>query len=218
MFPTNNTIINAEFEKYKVPLIRIGPNEIKDNNATISIEDYMAAKDAVNHLISHGHKRIAFVKGVEDQDATYERLKGYKAALIEAGINVDESLIFSGDFNFASGMSAGDKILDMPTPVTAVFAANDDMAAGVLVSALKRNIKVPDDLSVMGFDDTEIAEKIWPQLTTVRQPLAEFGQRAVEILIELAGKNNDQHRCENKIERLNYEIIIRNSTAKISSS
>lgn len=209
---TNNQTINDALLKDKIPIVRIGHNSIEDDNITILIEDQKAAKDAVNHLIQKGHKRIAFVKGQQDQLATYERLNGYKTALKEADIPFDESLVFCGSFDFASGMSAGDKILDLPNLPTAVFASNDDMAAGVLVSALKRNIRVPEELSIIGFDDTELAEKIWPQLTTVRQPLRKFGEKAVEVLVDLAGSKNPRKDGTDKIRRLDYEIVVRNST------
>lgn len=212
---SNNETINDALLNAKIPIVRIGPNSIEDDNITILIEDKYAAKDAVNHLIQGGHKRIAIVKGQEDQQATHERLKGYKAALTNANIPIDDSLIFAGAFNFSSGMEAGDKILDMANPPTAVFAANDDMAAGILVSALKRDVRVPENLSIVGFDDSELAEKIWPQLTTVRQPFVKFGERAVEILIDIAGNKNLKPENTDKIRRLDYDIIIRNSTSPL---
>ena len=210
----NNSVINNSFAKINVPIIRIGSNNIIDSNKTILIDDFAAAKDIVNHLINLGHKRIAFVRGQEDQDATHKRFEGYKAALEDVDIEIDQSLIFSGEFDFISGMNAGDKILNLDNKPTAVFAANDDMAAGVLVSALKRNIKIPDQLSIAGFDDSELAEKMWPPITTVRQPIFEFGKRAAEILIQLSRSDKKQPRDKVGVERLNYELVIRNSTSQ----
>lgn len=211
----NDEIINDTFTKLNIPIIRIGPNDIADNNKTILIDDFAAAKDIVNHLISLGHERIAFVRGLEDQDATHKRFKGYKSALEGANIEFDDSLVFLGEFDFVSGMIAGDKILDLPSRPSSVFAANDDMAAGVLVSALKRNIKIPEQLSIAGFDDSELAEKMWPQITTVRQPIFEFGKRAAEILISKNGNNQKPTSDKPKIERLNYKLILRNSTSRL---
>ena len=122
--------------------------------------------------------------------------------------------MFSGEFDFVSGMQAGDKILDLEKRPTAVFAANDDMAAGVLVSALKRNVKIPEQLSIAGFDDSELAGKMWPQITTVRQPIFEYGKRAAEILISKSRTRKKQTPDKIKIERLNYKLVLRNSTSQ----
>lgn len=213
--PYNNSkAINNSFTKLNIPIIRIGSNNISDKNKTILIDDFAAAQDIINHLLDLGHKRIAFVRGQEDQDATHKRFEGYKTALKNANIKIDKSLIFSGEFDFVSGMRAGDKILDLDNKPTAVFAANDDMAAGVLVSALKRHVKIPEDLSIAGFDDSELAEKMWPQITTVRQPIFEFGKRAAELLISQNSRSKKQPIDANKIERLDYKLILRNSTSE----
>ncbi|MEP6342774.1 MAG: LacI family DNA-binding transcriptional regulator [Maricaulaceae bacterium] len=211
----NDKIINNTLAELKIPIIRIGPNNISDNNETILIDDFAAARDIVNHLISLGHKRIAFVRGLEDQDSTHKRFQGYKRALEDANIKFDDKLVFCGEFDFVSGMIAGEKMLDLSNPPSSVFAANDDMAAGVLVSALKRNIKIPEQLSIAGFDDSELAEKMWPQITTVRQPIFEFGKRAAEILISKNSSNQEPTPDKSKIERLNYKLILRNSTSKL---
>jgi len=214
----NNRDINAAFEKLNVPIIRIGPNSIEDSNQTILIDDFAAAKEIVGHLISLSHTRVAFVKGPEDQDASHKRFQGYKNALKDANIKFDETLIYPGNFNFVSGMAAGDKFLDLTERPSAVFAGNDDMAAGVLVSALKRGIKVPEELSIAGFDDSELAEKMWPQITTVRQPTLEFGTRAIELLISKMGHDKKKNSDDTQIEKLDYEIILRNSTSSINAS
>jgi len=209
---TENKIINEQFSKHNVPIVRVGPNDIVDNNHTVMIDDRSAAKKATQHLIDLGHKRIAFVRGLEDQGATEKRYGGYADALETAGITLDENLIFPGEYDFASGIIAGEKILALNPRPTAIFAANDDMAAGVLVAAHKNNIKVPQELSIIGFDDSELAAKMWPPLTTIKQPQMAFGGRAAEILIAKAGKATQQNIAP--IESLDYEIIIRDSTAK----
>ena len=214
----NNHDINAAFENLNIPIIRIGPNCIEDSNKTVLIDDFAAAKEIVDHLISLGHTRIAFVKGPDDQEASHKRFQGYKNALQAKKIKFDESLVFPGDFNFVSGMAAGDKFLGLAKRPSAVFTANDDMAAGFLVSALKRGIKVPEELSIAGFDDSELAEKMWPQITTVRQPTLEFGRRAIELLVSRMGSEKKRNSDDTQIEKLDYEIILRNSTgSKIGS-
>jgi len=205
----NHDDINLYFNELKAPILRIGPNDIIDNHTTVKIDDRRAALDATKHLISAGHKRIAFIRGLEDQDATHERFKGYHQALVKAGIEFDTQLVFHGSFDFASGMKAGENIVNMPNRPTAVFAANDDMAAGVIVAAHKNNLNIPEDISIIGFDDSEMAEKIWPPLTTIRQPRIKFGERAVEIL---ASQNGKRQTKTLSTELMEYELIVRGST------
>jgi len=209
---TDNEVVNRELSKFNVPIVRVGPNNITDKNFTVMIDDRSAAKLATQHLIDLGHKRIAFIRGIEDQGATEKRFNGYSDALMAANIPLDETLIFSGEFDFESGMLAGEKILALNPKPTAVFAASDDMAAGVIVSAHKNNIKIPDELSIIGFDDSELARKMWPALTTIKQPQMDFGSKAAEILITKAGNATHQHIP--KVELLDYNIIIRDSTAQ----
>jgi len=203
--------VNLHFNNLNIPIIRIGPNDLNDENITVKIDDRRAALDATQYLIDTGHKRIAFIRGLEDQYATHERFKGYQQALETAGIVFDETLVFPGSFDFASGMQAGEKIMNMENKPTAVFAANDDMAAGVVVAAHKNNMRIPEDISIMGFDDSEMAEKIWPPLTTTRQPRIEFGTRAVEILVSQLGNHVSK---KPQTELMDYELIIRGSTRR----
>lgn len=205
----NHEQVNRHFNRFNIPILRVGPNDIEDQHTTVKIDDCKAAFDATRHLIKQGHRRIAFIRGIEDQDATQERFKGYIKALKKSGIAPDDNLVFPGEFSFASGMHAGEKIANMPNRPTAVFAANDDMAAGVIVAAHKNNLKIPEDISIMGFDDSEMAERIWPPLTTIRQPRIGFGERAAEILISQIG---DRRSKKLRTELMEYELIIRSST------
>ncbi len=208
--PIFNDIINDA----GIPISRIGPNEIKDmNNVNITIDDSVAAKEATNHLLSLGHRRIGFIRGYEDHGATHKRFKGYSDALQEAGIKVDPSLVKPGIFSFESGMNSGLQLLAMENRPTAVFAANDDMAAGVIVAAYRNNIKVPEEISVIGFDDSELAARIWPTLSTIRQPLIKYGEQAVEYLVNRAGnKSKNDNDKPSWTDLLDYEFILREST------
>jgi len=214
---TNDETINSYLNAHNVPVVRIGPNKIIDHNVTVKIDDRLAARDATQHLLDLGHKHIAFIRGVENQSATQERYKGYNDALKDAGIALDDGLVFPGEFSFASGMEAGEKIMKMKNRPTAVFAANDDMAVGVIVAAHKNNIKIPEDISIIGFDDSEMAERIWPALTTIRQPRVEYGERSTEILISMAGSRSRHHKNSGKTELMDYELILRDSTGAIKS-
>ena len=211
--------MNKKFNTARIPIARIGPNKINDlNNIDIIIDDRASAKEATQQLITLGHKRIGFIRGLEDQGATQERYSGYCDALSDAGISIDPTIVKPGLFSFESGMNAGLELLSMKNRPTAIFAANDDMAAGVIVAAYRTGIKVPDEISVMGFDDSELAERIWPTLSTVRQPLESFGQSAVEYLVNQAG-NASKKRGDKKSTTviLSYEIILRGSTGTVTT-
>lgn len=205
---SNDTRVNDMLKSMHIPIARIGPNNIKDDELEVKINEKAAAREVTEHLINLGHKRIAFIRGKEDHTATIERYSGYLEALENNGLNVDPTLVVSGNFEFESGQIAGEKLLSLESPPTAVFAANDDMAAGVLSSAHKLGISVPSQLSVAGFDDSELASKMWPTLTSVRQPLLELGKLATELLIAKSQKANDVSTQQ----YLPHELVARDST------
>jgi LacI family transcriptional regulator len=147
------------------------------------MDDALAADDMTTHLINLGHRRIGFIKGHPNPRASDDRLFGYRRALDRAGIAYEPQLVAPGQFDFESGRAACRIFLDLPRPPTAIFAANDDMAAGVLSMAHDRGIDLPAQLSVAGFDDTTLARSVWPPLTTIRQPVVELARLATEILI-----------------------------------
>ena len=130
----------------------------------------------VRYLVSLGHKRIGFVAGNPEHRAVVSRLEGYRDGLEESGIRVSERLIVQGDNSIRSGEDCAKKLLDRSSPPTAIFCANDDMAAGVLRVAQSRGIDVPGQLSVAGFDDIALAQQVFPALTTIKQPLEEMAE------------------------------------------
>ena len=135
------------------------------------------------HLIAAGHTRIGYIKGHPNQSSSLCRFKGFRAALLEAGIDFDPALAQQGYFTYRSGLNAAEKLLALRSPPTAIFASNDDMAAAVVSVAHRRGLDVPRDLSVVGFDDTSAATMVWPELTTIRQPVAAMADCAVDILL-----------------------------------
>jgi LacI family transcriptional regulator len=150
----------------------------------VRINDYAAARAMTRHILQLGHKRIGFIAGKPDQMASAERTRGYRSALTDAGIAVDESLMAQGLFTYRSGLAACESLLDLRDPPTAVFASNDDMAAAAVAVAHRRHLNVPDDFTVCGFDDTDIARSIWPELTTIRQPISEMASVATSLLVD----------------------------------
>lgn len=164
---------------------------------------------ATRHLIDLGHRRIGCITGPSDLTLSAERVTGYRRALQEAGLPVDESLIVKGDFQFDSGYRAAINFLDLKPPPTAIFANNDLMAAGVINAALKRGCAVPAGLSVVGFDDVPLASFIYPLLTTVAQPKYEMGVVATTMLLERINTPAMPPRQT----LLETRLIVRDSTA-----
>lgn len=166
----------------KIRYVLIAPRNPNAGQASVNINDEVAAQEMTQHLLSLGHKRIAFIKGHPDHSVSAKRYNGYSNAMKAADIDVAHQLVAQGDFSWASGLACAEKLLDLPGSPSAVFASNDDMAAAVIVAAYCRNIRVPDDLSVVGFDNTQVATVISPQLTTVNQPIADLVFEAVGLL------------------------------------
>ena len=169
------------------------------------------AIEATEYLLELGHRRIGLIKGIPDFVATEERASGYRAALTGAGVPLDPQLEVSGEFDTIQGRVAAAVLFDLPEPPTAIFACNDDMAVGVLQEARARAIRVPEELSVVGFDDSTIARIALPAITTVRQPLEEIGRMAATLLTRMIdGQKVDPIRLE-----LGARLIVRDSTAPV---
>lgn len=198
-----------------IPVVSVGATSVHKKQGSVTINDREAAKEMTKYLINKGHRRIGFIKGAKDQSATKARFKGYKAALRKSGIDLDKTLLYSGDFHFESGLAAGEALLSQPNRPTAIFSSNDEMAAGIIFSAQKLGIAIPTELSVVGFDDNTFARGLWPSLTTIRQPLEDFGKTAVEILSSLRGgvgnTDFDIDKC------LSYEFIERDSAIAVNT-
>lgn len=151
---------------------------------SVSIDDHAAALELTRRLIGLGHRRIGFITGNPLHSQSRLRQAGYEAALAEAGLAPDPALIVGGDFSYRSGLDAAQHLITLASPPSAIFASNDDMAAAVVAAAHRRGIVVPQQLSVCGFDDTAMATTIWPELTTVRQPVGDMARTATAMLIE----------------------------------
>jgi LacI family transcriptional regulator len=176
---------------------------------TVSAANSSGADQAMRHLIGLGHRRIAAITGPRGWLATQERTRGYLAALAAAGIAPDDDLVIESNFDVDGGRAATAVLLDLPEPPTAIFAFNDQLAIGSMQTAFARDVSIPDDLSIVGFDDTAEAELVTPQLTTLRQPLAEMGRMGVSLLDRLL----DNRQLEALHVELATQLIIRGSTA-----
>jgi LacI family transcriptional regulator len=171
-----------ELERAGTPYVRISPGEQLERGASVAIDNEEAARQMTRHLIGLGHQRIGFIIGHKGFAVSEQRLGGYLSALRAARIPLDGSLLQQGWFDFRSGQAAAEQLLDLRRAPTAIFASSDDMAAGVLSVAHQRRLRVPDELSIAGFDDTDLASLVWPGLTTMRQPIRAMAERAAELL------------------------------------
>ena len=196
-----------------VPLIAVGGGAELSNILNVSIDDYQAAHEMTRHIVSLGHRRVGFVIGNPGLVASGKRLEGYRAALADAGIAVEDALITQGLFTYRSGLDAAETLLDQNDPPTAIFASNDDMAAAAVAVAHRRGLDVPGDLTICGFDDTTLATAIWPELTTIRQPIAEMARTAVEVLVQqVKARRSGEPMSASHLE-LAYELVRRQSDA-----
>ncbi|MEA3541013.1 MAG: LacI family DNA-binding transcriptional regulator [Pseudomonadota bacterium] len=166
-----------------IPAVAVATGRAPSQLAAVSIDDRQAAYEMTRHLIALGHARIGFIKGNPNQSASARRFEGYVQALGEAGLAVEDELIAQGYFTYRSGLDAAESILSLIDPPTAIFASNDDMAAATVAIAHRTGLDVPGDLTVCGFDDTSLATTIWPELTTIRQPISAMARAAVEVLV-----------------------------------
>jgi LacI family transcriptional regulator len=166
-----------------LPHVLMAPSVEPPLSGAVRMDDHGAALEMTAYLLGLGHRRIGFVQGPVAHSASLRREEGFRAAMAAAGIMVDDRWIVRGDFSFRSGLELGDRLLAEGERPTAIFACNDDMALGVLITAMKHGIAVPDVLSVCGFDDAASSRAAWPQITTIRQPKAEMASSAVDILV-----------------------------------
>ena len=175
--------IVSEFANAGVAVLSIGSGRFSDIVSCVRIDEHRASYEMVRHLIAKGHSRIGYIKGDPSHAATSLRWQGFRDALHDAGISYDEKLVQPGYFTYRSGLGAAENLLTARRPPTAIFASNDDMAAAVVSVAHRRGLDVPGDLSVVGFDDTSAATMVWPELTTIHQPVAAMADAAIDILL-----------------------------------
>ncbi|MCL6698598.1 LacI family DNA-binding transcriptional regulator [Sphingomonas sp. NSE70-1] len=170
-------------EELNCRYVRIGSAELDDADHMVASNDREVVREATEHLIHQGHKLIGLVEGPDGFRSAQERRLGFEDALKSAGLPLPRSLIARGNYTFETGVTAANRLFDLSPRPTAIFASNDEMAAGVVFAARERGIIVPDDLSIIGFDDTPIAAHIWPPLTTVRWPIVSMARAAARKLV-----------------------------------
>lgn len=195
-------------DEHGVAFALIAPAERGNEHRSIYTNDEEACAEMTRYLFSLGHRRIGFVVGHPQHRAVGNRYVGYKKGLKSCGLKLDRKLVMRGDNSFESGEKCGRRLLGLDIPPTAIFASNDNMAAGIMRVAHDMGFDIPGDLSVAGFDDIPLASRIWPSLTTIRQPIEEMAVRATALLLrQLRGL--DDSDIGNTVEST---VVLREST------
>ncbi|MGH8303744.1 MAG: LacI family DNA-binding transcriptional regulator [Steroidobacteraceae bacterium] len=209
-----SSIVRAELGSARLPVVTVAAGRPPAESMCVRIDDYTAALEMTRYLIGLGHERLAFIKGHPNQSASEERWLGFNAALEEAARGRrggrPAPRVEQGFFSFRSGLDAARKLLAADPAPTAIFASNDDMAAAVIAEAQRHGLDVPRDLTVVGFDDTLIASTIWPELTTIQQPIARMAAEAVDMLV---GSARGTRRGPERLHRLIPHVLISRQSA-----
>lgn len=200
----------ATLQRAGIPCVVIDPMELPGPEvASVGATNWAGGLDATRHLVELGHRRVGVIGGPERMLCSRARIDGYRFALEEAGLESDPALIRHGDFHYAGGYEAARSLLGLDEPPTAIFACNDEQALGAIEAARSRGLAVPEDLSIVGFDDVPVARWSSPPLTTIHQPLSQMGRLAATMLAALIeGREPDHHRVE-----LATRLVVRSSTA-----
>ncbi len=183
--------------------------------SSVNIDDRAAASAMTEHLATLGHRRIGFISGNPDQTASALRLYGYVDALDAQGLTADSELVVEGLFTYRSGLEAAQQLLALDPRPTAIFASNDDMAAAAVSVAHRLGLDVPGDLTVVGFDDAPQATTTWPELTTIRQPIADMSRAAVVQLVEDIRTLREGRRLAPRQTQMRFELVHRESDGAV---
>ena len=210
VLPRNPADYTGILTRRKYPFVLIDHQGTGKDCAAVGATNWQGAYTATEYLIKMGHQRIGFITGSLDLGAASDRLEGYKTALRTNHIPIDPDLIFEGTFHQPDGYTGACRFLDLKNPPTLIFASNDVMAMAAMDAVRERGLRVPEDVSILGFDDIPQASLVRPALSTVRQPLEQMGRVATQMLLEIL-KNPD-----GKLDRIELptELILRDSTAK----
>jgi LacI family transcriptional regulator, galactose operon repressor len=197
-----------------VKIVRIMSGDVApdDLSPCIMVNDHAAAYTITQHLIDLGHLQIGFIVGGAEHKSSAERLSGYTNALIDNDIAVNEDLIIHGEYSFESGVHGAKQLMAEEVKPTAIFSCNDEIAAGALFAARLMNISIPEQLSIVGFENSPFSRQTWPKLTTADQPNDQIAENAANLLIA----QTRNQKSSNIVSHYTPQLVIRNSTAKVS--
>jgi LacI family transcriptional regulator len=204
----SKTVID-ELVKAGVHVVAIASGRFNPDISGVRIDDFLAGKEITEHLIKMGHTRIACIKGNPTQTASTRRF--------EAGIPLDATLVRQGYFTYRSALPVVEELLALRKPPTAIFAGNDDMGAAAVSVAHRRGIDVPRDLSIVGFDDSSAATTVWPELTTIRQPILAMADAAIDILLRAIRRKESEPRVVVH-QVVAHQLVLRDSVAPLRTA
>ena len=206
--PRDYEVIVGDLKARELTYVIVDHHNGTANEPSITATNRKGMRDAMRHLLALGHRRVGFITGRMDIACSHDRLQGYREGLAEVRLPFQPELIREGDFSQPSGFQQGQSLLQMTEPPTAIVASNDAMAFGVMDAAKAAGLVVGQDISIIGFDDIFMSSQVYPALTSVRQPLADMGEAAVEMLVTLL----QGRTVLNLRQELPTELIIRAST------
>lgn len=214
VLPRNPADYVGTLTRQNFPFVLIDHQGTGKDCPAVGATNWQGAFDATEHLIKLGHQRIGFITGSMDLGCAQDRLAGYRAALRTYHIPVADELIYEGTFFQPDGHTGASALLDLPNPPTVIFASNDVMAMGAMDAIRNRGLRIPDDVSVVGFDDIPQASMVRPALTTIQQPLEKMGRVATQMLLDLL------EHPERKVQRIELptKLIVRDSCRSLPSS
>ena len=210
--------IMGELRAMGIPVVTVAMGVEDHRTPNVRIDDFGAAAEMTRHLLELGHRNLGMIKGHPNHIASHDRERGFLAALAEYGIDPADGLVEQGYFTYRSGLAAAERLLSSPTPPSAIFASNDDMAAATISVAHRRGLTVPGDLSVVGFDDTSLATSVWPELTTVRQPISAMAESALEMLLAGIRARRGGGGAAPLLKVLDHELVVRESSGPPAKS
>ena len=216
VLPDPLALDQCTLQALNLPVVIIAPNAEETSTPplfpTVDADHYTGARLAMDHLLSLGHRRIGLISGNEHMSHSLKRVSGYREGLLTAGLPLDPNLEVEGDFTQKAGFSAARTLLNLQLPPTAIFAVNDVSAFGAIEAIKDHGLRVPEDISVIGFDDIPQASQVYPPLTTIRQPLLEMGSAGTRLLLGLI------QGVEAVTDRLIIptELIVRSSTGPLT--
>ncbi len=206
--PHDYEVIVRDLQQHELPYVIIDHHSDTDDEPSVTATNRKGVLDAMRHLLALNHRRIGFITGRMDIACSHDRLQGYQNGLAEVGLTFDPELVCEGNFEQQSGFRATQHLLQLSYPPTAIVASNDSMAFGAMDAIKAAGLTIGRDISIIGFDDIDMASQTYPPLTTVRQPLAAMGETALDMLVSLMQKRT----VLTPRRELPTELIIREST------
>jgi LacI family transcriptional regulator, galactose operon repressor len=199
-----------KIKQLEVSVVRIMSGDVAPDDITpcVMINDHKAAYSITQHLVDLGHTKISFIAGGKEHKSTIERLNGYKQALSDNNIPIDDKYIVEGEYSFESGVNGAQTLMSSADKPTAIFSCNDEIAAGALFAARLMNIEIPTQLSIAGFENSPFSRQTWPKLTTANQPNQSIAENAANLLIAYTRKLNTQSFAR----QYTPELVVRDST------